>query len=661
VITKICWGRKKGKSNFRTLINYIVGDKGEKKETNRAIYIGTRNTFSDMSENYWGIALEMSGLGISNTRIKDPLYHFVLSFRPDETPTNAQVDEAVDIALQTLGLSNCKTFFGLQTDNGIHHIHVCVCKVDPETGRAIRPGNGWDETALREAANEIELKQGWELTGNGSRLKDENGRVKRKQIKDPPPLKTGAQDFEAHMGEKSAQTLAIEQAAGLIRESRSWKELHEKLHSAGFEYRKKGSGAVIGVNGIFVKASDAGRDCSLSQLENRIGGYTETNVESRPLSASEGVEAERSLCAEAEEKKAKAEGSKGGQRYKREPTKQTAATQKTLTAWQRYQHYREDFKDKKARRNAVFERQRNEREELKKLHKQQRNEIYKRSWKGQGKQLNLKRMSIASLQLKERLLLKEKQKEAEMPFLDKFLSYRKWLEKNEPERIKDLRNWKTGPKGAKAMNEKANTADGEQNLQFSTQGTDQSHKSLPELNEIPDKRKKVEYDLPPSAQNINVPKAAETKEVKAMDEKANTANEEQKPIFSTQGADQAHKPLPELADIPDENMKMEYGSSSPTQKASEPKELGYQCTQSDDGETLSYSFYGESVAFIEKKDSVKVIKVDETAILAAMIVAQNKWGSIKVDGSTEQMDMCAELAKKYQIKLHFPEKYLEER
>jgi hypothetical protein len=48
-------------------------------------------------------------------------------------------------------------------------------------------------------------------------------------------------------------------------------------------------------------------------------------------------------------------------------------------------------------------------------------------------------------------------------------------------------------------------------------------------------------------------------------------------------------------------------------------------------------------------------------MLAAMQVAQNKWGSVKVDGSKEHLDMCAELAEKYRITLHFPKKYLEER
>jgi hypothetical protein len=43
-----------------------------------------------------------------------------------------------------------------------------------------------------------------------------------------------------------------------------------------------------------------------------------------------------------------------------------------------------------------------------------------------------------------------------------------------------------------------------------------------------------------------------------------------------------------------------------------------------------------------------------------MQIAQNKWGSVKVDGNKEHLDICAQLAEKYQIKVHFPEKYLEE-
>jgi hypothetical protein len=42
------------------------------------------------------------------------------------------------------------------------------------------------------------------------------------------------------------------------------------------------------------------------------------------------------------------------------------------------------------------------------------------------------------------MLLRERQKreKTEQPPFEKFLSYRKWLEKNEPERIKEIRHWK---------------------------------------------------------------------------------------------------------------------------------------------------------------------------------------------------------------------------
>jgi hypothetical protein len=668
VIAKVLRARKKGKGSFRDLINYIVGDRGEKKETNRAVYVGTRNVFSDTSENYWGIALEMNGLGVSNTRIKDPVFHLVLSFRPEEVPSIPQIDEAVEISLQSLGLQNCKTLYGLQTDNGIHHVHVCVCRIDPETGAAVNPGGGWYKNALREAAREIERKQGWERTG--SDLTGETGKVERKSrpVKDPPPLRTGAQDFEAHMGEKSAQTVAIERAAGIIRSSRSWKELHEKLHSVGFAYRKKGSGAVIDVNGIFVKASDVGRDCALSQLEKRIGGYTETDIESRSLSAfSEGAEAERSFRAEAE-------GSRRGPQYKREPTKQTAASKKTLTAWQRYQIYCEDFREKKARRNAVFENQKNERAELKKLHKQQRDEMFKRSWKGQGKRLNQERMAVASRQLRDRILLREKQKQeqAELPALGKFLSYRKWLGENEPERIKDLRNWRVLQNGQKPEPRKSKEADRKGagvmvkkgKIQIAALGEEQaSYKPMPESAEI-------------SNRQITVEKAnSENNEI--VNSENFTAENIQ---ISALGTEQAsYKYLPELSDIEEGEKKIEYSPPMPDatpeaqpqekQEKSEKEKPGeekipgieaYQLVKNDDGESLSYSLYGETVAFIEKKDFVEVIKTDESALLAAMQVAQNKWGSVKVDGSKEQLDICAELAEKYRIKLYFPEKYVEE-
>ncbi|GHV33682.1 hypothetical protein FACS1894187_02630 [Synergistales bacterium] len=438
MIGKPAKSRTDKRSSFRTLINYIVGERNEETgESERAIHIGTRNLFCDIKENYKAIASELSGLGSSNTRIKDPIFHFILSYRPTEIPTIEQTEEAVDIALRELGLQNCKTIFGVQNDTGIHHIHVCTCKVDPDTGKAIDPGKGWPLETLMKASREIELKQGWEILEQDPYWEVKNGRVvkkpKQEKTKQTPALKTGARDFEAHTGEKSSQTTAIEQVADIIRKSKTWDELHSNLSYSGFKYQRKGSGAVILVNGIWIKASDAGRDCSIANLEKRIGQYKNIEGENTP---GDNNSAEKQTLAQVK--------TANTEKTRKEPTKQVSSTKKGLNAWQRYQIYKDTYQKKKLKRKEFFAVQKLETQELKLRQKLERSELFKHSWKGKGKALNARRMEMAAHQLQERILLRRKQakeKEEMLPPFEKFLSYRRWLKENEPERVRDIRNW----------------------------------------------------------------------------------------------------------------------------------------------------------------------------------------------------------------------------
>lgn len=674
MIGKPAKSRKDGRSNFRTLINYIVGDRGEKKETNRAVYVGTRNIFSDTSKDYKTAALEMSGLGHANTRIKDPVFHFMLSFRPEEIPTTVQVDEAVDIALKALGLEKCKALYGLQNDNGIHHIHVCTCKVDPETGNAIDPGKKWkgSKRALIRASREIELTQGWEILKEDLSWQVQNGQiVKRDHKKNPisPTLRTEAQDLEAHMGEKSAQRIAIEQASGLIRESRSWEELHEKLHSAGFEYRKKGSGAVIVVNGVFVKASDVGRDCSLSYIEKRIAGkYQEPNDRAIPRSAALSAEAEGSLRTDGEHSD---QGIKNNHKLtKPEPTQQTAVTKKTLSSWQRYQVYREQYLLKKSERNEFFARQKAERLDMKKLHKLERDEIFKISWKGKGNLLNQQRMITASRQLRDRILLKQQHQleQTELSAFEKFLSYRKWLANYEPERIDEIRNWKVKKQQSQKNNKGANKVkanpgnilDDPYLIESENMSDDNSTYDFHKKENVqasPQALKPEDKETTPSQPEMPKPSVKMSPPDENELEKEKSAQpiiQHGNPVFSPftqQSADSKYRPL-------DSNITTKEGEKEVAIAGMEK----YQTMLNDDKDrSISYSLYGEPVAFIEKKESVEVLRVSESSLLAAMQVAQNKWGGVKVDGNKEHLDVCARLAEEFKIKTFFPKEYLEER
>lgn len=74
-------------------------------------------------------------------------------------------------------------------------------------------------------------------------------------------------------GQKSAQRIAIENAVPILAQAGSWPALHSRLAAAGMAYHRKGSGAVVQVGDVLVKASDVARAASLSALQKRLGPY----------------------------------------------------------------------------------------------------------------------------------------------------------------------------------------------------------------------------------------------------------------------------------------------------------------------------------------------------------------------------------------------------
>ena len=90
-------------------------------------------------------------------------------------------------------------------------------------------------------------------------------------------------------GEKSAQRIAQKKVYGVIRNAKSWEELHEGLKNCGLRFEKKGSGAIIWVGDTAVKASSVDRSFSLGKLVKNLGEFVagnyedEVKIESEPL------------------------------------------------------------------------------------------------------------------------------------------------------------------------------------------------------------------------------------------------------------------------------------------------------------------------------------------------------------------------------------------
>jgi hypothetical protein len=392
VIGKIPGKRRDGKSSFRALVAYCMT-----KDPSKVLHVGIQNLSSPETA-----ALEMEALATDNTRCKDPVFHMILAWREMEIPTKGQADEAVRIALKELDLQDCQALWVLQNDTQNRHVHIVVNRIDPESGRAIIPANGWTKKALERAARKIELVQGWESEQSGFYRVTGDGELVEKKRREEPAISPSARDGEAHTAIKSAERIAQETAAPVVRAAKSWEELHKRLAEQGIAFERKGSGAVLVVDGVVVKASKAGRDISLSKLEARLGEYRQSPAEMSVKN--------------------------------RQPEPVERVTERKVKGnWERYAADRERyFKEKKETAASLNANQKSERAALQKKQKEERDSLLSQPWKGKGAFLNRQRSILAAAQQSEKLNMRDhhnkEREEMKKRFPSRFPNFKTWLD-----------------------------------------------------------------------------------------------------------------------------------------------------------------------------------------------------------------------------------------
>lgn len=328
----------------------------------------------------------------------NPLAHWVLSWREGEQPTNLQADRAVSILLEQLGMADHQCIYALHRDTENVHLHVVVNRVHPSLLKVADPHNGFDRLAAARAVALIEHAQGWEPEANAryrvecGELRDMRPRSRWRKISDKARRKEG------ETGEASRERRAIEVGAPLIEKASSWAELHSQLAGVGMRFQKKGSGAVLVVGDVAVKASSAGRGCSLGKLEKRLGPFVDpppglavVPIEPVPVASSSPM-------------------------------------------WADYARARKGFNEARdSARSELKERHQGERDGWFERARERRRALAQQSWKGRGAELNAQRSLLAAELAKERAAMLEKQR-AERAALarrfQQFPTYEEWLREN---------------------------------------------------------------------------------------------------------------------------------------------------------------------------------------------------------------------------------------
>jgi hypothetical protein len=257
------------------LADYIAAPEKSNSDE-KCVYQGSRGF---LTESFVAQKAEMLALAQEAVRSRDPINHYVMSWKENEQPSPAQVEEAVGIFLKEMGLEDHQAIYGLHADTANLHLHVMVNRVHPDSLEVIKPNRGFDIEAAHRAIARIEHVQGWERERHGRYQVLDTGEVERdrestrKDVDRPRQPEQSKRDMEERTGEKSAERIAIEEAAPVLREATSWAEVHHALAEKGMRYEKVGSGAVVFVGDIGVKASRTDRAASLSKMEKRLGMF----------------------------------------------------------------------------------------------------------------------------------------------------------------------------------------------------------------------------------------------------------------------------------------------------------------------------------------------------------------------------------------------------
>ena len=276
MIGKKIGARKTGTkaANVRRLTDYI---RDPSRQGEKVLYSGSRGFLTD---EYRSQQAEMTALAEEARRSPNPVTHYVLSWREGEQPTHEQVERAVDIFLDELGLTDHQCIFGVHQDTENIHCHIAVNRVHRESGKVVKPNKGFDLEAVHRAIARIEHEQGWQREARGRyRVREDGSLAKEAGEPTMPRISTRARDFERRTGTQSAERWAQNDAAAVIAGAKTWDDLHQGLARLGMRYERKGSGALIYVPRPAetgeqpVKASKVSRAASLKALEKRLGAY----------------------------------------------------------------------------------------------------------------------------------------------------------------------------------------------------------------------------------------------------------------------------------------------------------------------------------------------------------------------------------------------------
>jgi hypothetical protein len=81
----------------------------------------------------------MKAVAAQNSRVKDPVYHVILSWPQSEKPTDDQAFDCALHAMDAVGMGGHQYVFAIHHDTDNVHLHMTVNRVHPDSYNAVYP------------------------------------------------------------------------------------------------------------------------------------------------------------------------------------------------------------------------------------------------------------------------------------------------------------------------------------------------------------------------------------------------------------------------------------------------------------------------------------------------------------------------------------------
>jgi hypothetical protein len=263
---------------FRGLINYLL--KGDRNPQHAVMEAGSPgqqggrvawHAMRNMLITDPNLAPKlMRATAHKSKRVKSPVYHYVISWHPDEAPADDFMQQVCDVTCDDLGLQDYQRLYIAHRDTDHHHVHIVVNRVHPETGTAWNRRQDWvriEQSLRRQSENMgLEIVPGRHTDGQQFRnvpKRPSDGALRRKAAK-PSGAPDRSWTKEMIRERRRALLLAIDACS-------SWNQLDRALSAMGYRLHRKGQGLVIADAGGTMKLSDVGKPIRLKTLEERFG------------------------------------------------------------------------------------------------------------------------------------------------------------------------------------------------------------------------------------------------------------------------------------------------------------------------------------------------------------------------------------------------------